>query len=56
MKKREKRTTYMGGEWDSPAKVTPKMFENFLRKKFIYGVLGILVFFTVLVMLLEALL
>ena len=50
---KKKKTTYMGGEWDSPEKVTPRIFENFLTKKFIFGVLGILVIFAVLVMVLQ---
>lgn len=44
-------TTYLGGEWDSPEKVTPKVFENFLRKKWLFGVLAILVLFAAAVML-----
>lgn len=46
-KKYEERTTYMGGEWDSPEKVTPKLYEDFLNRKWLFGTLAMLVVFTV---------
>ena len=46
------KTTYLGGEWDSPDKVTPNVFEYFLPKKALGGVLAILVIAAVITMLL----
>ena len=51
--KKEKKTTYLGGEWDAPEKVTPRVFEHFLTRKWLFGVLGLLVLFTTLVMVLQ---
>ena len=47
-KKAKKRTTYMGGEWDSPEKVTPKRYESFLNRKWLFGTLAMLVIFAVI--------
>lgn len=50
-----KKTTYMGGEWDPPKRVTPRVFEHFLSRKAIFGVLAILFIFAAAVMVLEVL-
>ncbi len=47
-KRHAERTTYMGGEWDSPEKVTPKRYESFLNEKWLFGTLAMLVIFTVI--------
>ncbi|MEM5798070.1 MAG: hypothetical protein QW703_00110 [Candidatus Aenigmatarchaeota archaeon] len=49
MKKKE--STYLGGEADSPEKVAPRIFEHFLSKKAMFGVLAMISAFAVLVML-----
>ncbi len=43
---RKRKTTYMGGEWDGPEKVTPKMYEHFLNRKWLFGTLAMLVAFS----------
>jgi len=49
---RERKTTYLGGEWDKPADVTPRVYEHFLTRKWLFGVLGLLVLSAALVMIL----
>lgn len=49
-KEPKRKTTYLGGEWDRPAEVTPRVYEHFLTKRWLFGVLGLLVLFAAVVM------